>query len=479
MGSDRSDRSDQSDQSDRSDRTPYPPRARLPFTSRSPRPGPSPKRNSLPHSPPNALHRLTLLAYAASVPALMRKLALILTLSVLGSALTSPVQALTLYRSEQGWKIDGEPSAAIEPAAVEQMRKAEHLEAADSLSKSALNAYRDLVQRYPASPLAPKAQFKVGSLLERTGEYDKAYRAFETYLSKYPRGDDFEPAVESMFKIAKLFLEGQRKKVLGVPVTASMSRAVEMFEGIVKKAPFSKWAPLAQFNIGQAYEKQGKTAEATAAYQTVVTRYSNDGVADDALYQIGYVRFKEHREGSNDRGSAEKAREAFEEFINRYPASEKVAQARENLKSIDSGSNKGTLEIAKFYEKSANYKAAVIYYNDVIKFQPDTPESTVAKTRIADLKQRFGEDALRAGPERTETGARAQSRRRLQAKIDTVSRPDYVGPKVKVTEPDEVAPSSRPRLRTSPQNVVPMPPALEPPLPEALPQDPGLPKPPQ
>jgi outer membrane protein assembly factor BamD len=191
------------------------------------------------------------------------------------------------------------------------------------------------------------------------------------------------------------------------------------------------------------------------------------------------VRLKEHREGSYDRASAEKAREAFEDFINRYPESEKVPQARENMKTLQVSGAKGTLDIAKFYDRTKNYKAAVIYYNDVIKAQPDTPESNYAKTRIEELKGKFGEDALRAGPERSETGARAQSRRKMQARVDTVSRPDYVGPPVAVREPapDEVAPSNRPRLRTSPQSIGPVP-AVEPPLPEALPQDTGLPKPP-
>jgi outer membrane protein assembly factor BamD len=281
-----------------------------------------------------------------------------------------------------------------------------------------------------------------------------------------------------MFTIAKLFLEGQKKKLLGVPLASSMGRAQEMFEGIVKRAPFSKWAPLAQFNLGQALEKQGKYPEAIAAYQQVVVRYPGDAIADDAQYQIGYVRLKEHREGSYDRASAAKARESFEEFINRYPESEKVSQARENMRSLEGSATKGTLQIAKFYDKTKNYRAAVIYYNDVIKAQPDSAESTFAKARIEELREKVGEDALRPGPERTETGARAQIRRKLQARVDTASRPDYAGPPVVVPEPPpEPVTTGRPKLRTSPQNIGPVPP-VEPPLPEALPQDTGLPKPP-
>jgi hypothetical protein len=84
-----------------------------------------------------------------------------------------------------------------------------------------------------------------------------------------------------------------------------------------------------------------------------------------------------------------------------------------------------------------------------------------------------------AGPEKVETGAKAAERRKLQAKVDTVSRADYVGPPVKVAEiPVETA--DKPHLRTSPANVGPLPP-VEPPLPAQpapLKPDTGLPIPP-
>ena len=71
-----------------------------------------------------------------------------------------------------------------------------------------------------------------------------------------------------------------------------------------------------------------------------------------------------------------------------------MAQARENLKTLETGQTKNVLGIAKFYDHSKQYKAAVIYYNDVIKNQPGSPESEYAKTRVEELRQQFGEDAL-------------------------------------------------------------------------------------
>jgi len=391
----------------------------------------------------------------------------------------SVAPAAVVYRSDEGWTVEGDEGSVVEKTAVDQMKHAEKLEA-EGKTAAAAKAYQGLVKHFGLSLLAPKAQLKTAQLQEKTGQYEAAYGSYDKYITKYPKGEDFESAVESMFKIAKLFLEGAKRRLLGVPVAPSMQKAQEMFEGIVKRAPVSKWAPLAQFNAGQAMEKQGKTVEAIAAYQQVVAKYPTDPVADNALYQIGYVRLKEYRDGSYDRNDAQKARESFEEFINRYPESEKVPQARENIKSLEGGQTKNVLEVAKFYDKSKQYKAAVIYYNDVIKAEPGTPASDYAKLRIEQLKAQVGEDALQAGPEKTENGSRAQAHRKMQAKVDTASRPDFVGPPVTMPEaPVETAPN-KPKLRTGGEGLGPVP-AVEPPLPgqpAPLKPDTGLPLPP-
>ncbi len=377
------------------------------------------------------------------------------------AAFTDRAAAAVVYRAGEGWSTEGEEGQTIEKTATAQFTKAQDFEN-QGQTKQALNAYRGLVRKFQFSNVAPKAQLKIGLLSEQLGDYDSAFKAYGKYLSKYPRGEDFDKAVEGQFNIAKRFLEGERKRLFGVKTFSSMARAQEMFESIIKNAPFSKFAPLAQFNIGLALEKQGKYPEAINAYQTVITRYPSDPIAADAQYQIGYVHLKESRQGTVDNATSNKSREAFEDFLARYPTSEKVPQAKDNLSTINSRQTKGVYDIGKFYDKQKNYKAAVIYYNEVIKQQPGSPDSEAAKKRIDELKNLVGEDALRAGPERAETGRKASERRKLQAQVDTAKRSDYLGPPVEV--PAEV-PAEKPKLRTSPEDVAPVP-AVEPALPQ-------------
>jgi outer membrane protein assembly factor BamD len=370
--------------------------------------------------------------------------------------------AAITYRPGDSFNAEAEDMdpGPLERDPLAQMQKAEAFEREEQPGR-ALNAYRQFLAAYPRSLLAPRAQIKVAELYEQIGEYERAYKEYGKYITRYKRGPDFEKAVEAQYEIARLFLDGERIKFLGVRIFPATDAAKKMFEDIVKVAPYSKVAPRAQFSVGLALEKQGKRDKAIEVYQEMLVKYQDDPIAADAQYQIGYVYFREARSGSYDPKASVRARDAFEDFIARYPDSEKVPQAKENIALLAGKRTSGSLKIAQFYEKQKNYKAAVIYYNEVIRLDPDSEQSKIAKARIEELRQKYGDDRLRIGPERAGTGESAARRRKFAAEVDTVSRPDYVGPRIVV--PEET-PRSRPQLRTTPEDVGPIP-AVEPPLP--------------
>ncbi len=53
-------------------------------------------------------------------------------------------------------------------------------------------------------------------------------------------------------------------------------------------------------------------------------------------------------------------------------------------------------QVAKFFDKQKNYRAAVIYYNEVIRQEPGSTESERAKKRIDQLRVKLGDAALQS-----------------------------------------------------------------------------------
>lgn len=256
----------------------------------------------------------------------------------------------------------------------------------------ALSGYRLVVRRYPRSPQASNAQYRIALILEKQGDLEAAYRAYVKLNKDYPRSDDFSASLEGQMRVANAYLEGRRAKILGIPTLPSMSRAADMYSAIIKNAPYSRYAPQAQFNLGRAREKQGDYANAIANYQVVVDKYPTSDVTDDAMFQIGYVYMHIMRTGSYDRNAAKFAREYFEDFLAAYPKHEKAAQAREYLRSLGSAQARSSLATAQYYDKQKVYKAAVMHYNEVVRTLPGTKDAEVAGKRLAELRTKLGEE---------------------------------------------------------------------------------------
>src|SRR6266550_2901635 len=264
----------------------------------------------------------------------------------------------------------------------------------DGDKKRAIRAYKSLVKRHPKDALAPTALYRAAQLQEQTRQYTPAADSYLQLVERYASSPHFDDAIEGQFRVGEIFLNGKKLKVLGIPIASALDRAVTIFANVVRTAPYGRYTARAQFNIGMACEKQGANDAAIQAYQAVVDKFPNEPIAVDAQYQIGYIWFAAAQLGTNDAAAAGNAKTAFQDFLFHYPKSEKAAQARANLDILEHKQTTNSYKVAKFYDKQKYYRAAVIYYNEVIRQQPGTDESNEAKKRIDQLRAKLGDAAL-------------------------------------------------------------------------------------
>ena len=269
----------------------------------------------------------------------------------------------------------------------------------DNNPRRAIRAYRQLVRKYPKDALAGGSAFRAAVLLENTHEFLEAATAYRVVVINYPTSPHFNEAIEGQFRIGEMYLAGKKLKLLGIPLATSMDRAVDIFASIIRTAPYGKYTARAQFDIGLAREKQGANDAAIQAYQAVIDKFPNDPAASDAQYQIGYIWLTAAKEGTRDIAATNNARVAFQDYLFRYPNTEKAAQARANLQLLEHKTTNSSYDVAKFYDKQKAYRAAVIYYNEVIRQQPGSAESEKAKKRIEELRAKVGDKVLQSAEE--------------------------------------------------------------------------------
>lgn len=308
--------------------------------------------------------------------------------------LTQSIDAAVVFRpGEKGPKYVAPGEEELNGNAAELFEIGQKAEK-DGNVKRAIKAYRTLVRKYSHDALAAGAAFRGAVLYEQNHEYLEAAGVYRAVVINYPTSPHFNEAIEGQFRIGEMYLAGKKLKLLGIPLATSMDRAVEIFAAIVRTAPYGKYTARAQFDIGLAREKQGTNDAALQAYHAVIEKFPNDPIAADAQYQIGYIWFTASKGGTKDAAATHNAGIAFQDFLFRYPNSEKAAQARANLQILEHKATSSSFEVARFYDKQKLYRAAVIYYNEVIRQQPGSAESEKAKKRIDQLRAKVGEKML-------------------------------------------------------------------------------------
>ena len=99
--------------------------------------------------------------------------------------------------------------------------------------------------------------------------------------------------------------------------------AISAFQGLLVTYPSSKFAPSAQFWIGNAHSAQRDHKQAIAAWQKVLSAWPDDAKAPDALLNIA-----SSQEAIGDRRGAQKT---LESLLVKYPASPAAASAKQRL----------------------------------------------------------------------------------------------------------------------------------------------------
>ncbi len=175
---------------------------------------------------------------------------------------------------------------------------------------------------------------------------------------------------------------------------------------------------------------------AVEAYQAVVNKFPNEPVAADAQYQIGYIWLMAARRGTTDAAATTNAKTAFQDFLLHYPHSEKAAQARANLDLLEHKETTSSYEVAKFYDKQKYYRAAVIYYNEVIRQQPGSTQSNLAKKRIDQLRAKVGEAALQPALPVAQTGKKKGEAHGTQTAATGSAKPGPANNEAPLPAPD-------------------------------------------
>ncbi|MEA3328519.1 MAG: outer membrane protein assembly factor BamD [Candidatus Omnitrophota bacterium] len=291
------------------------------------------------------------------------------------------VRAFWIWTPESGKWVD--PKNVTKDIPQEQFEWA--LEFYDSQDyERAITEFKRLIKDFPLSDLTAEAQYYIGLSYETMKKYYYAYLAYQKVIDHYPQSKRVEEIIGREYKVANLFYHEEKAKILGksIPLVSSKNKALEIFQKIIENAPYGKYGDLSQYRIGIYYKDTAGYSEAVEEFNKLIDDYPKSELVDDARYEIAACYDKQAVTYDYKEEAVDKAIEEFETFLKDYPQSNMTDKAKSKLLFLKEKKAEGIFQIAKFYELQGTLDSALMYYQEIRDFFPDTSWAPKAAEKI-------------------------------------------------------------------------------------------------
>lgn len=161
--------------------------------------------------------------------------------------------------------------------------------------------------------------------------------------------------------------------------------AIENYRELLDQHPFSELAEDAEFKIAHAHQQNGACPEAIAAFSDFQRRHPTSPHLPLVGFLIGQCHEDQMQKPDRDQSASQSAHAYYQAVINQYPESPYADLARQRLHQCRENLAEHELNIASYYAKRGNEKAAEIRLIDLIKRYNDTDHAADALFRLGEI----------------------------------------------------------------------------------------------
>jgi outer membrane protein assembly factor BamD len=148
-------------------------------------------------------------------------------------------------------------------------------------------------------------------------------------------------------------------------------QALELFQELKDRYPFSKYAILAELKIADCYYHRKEYEDAIFRYEEFEKLHPKNEAIPYVVYQIGLCHFDQLDTIDRDQTPAQEALAVFEKLLRYYPECEYAGAARQHIEACITSLAEHDFYVGYFYYKTRHYKAAIERFRRIITEYPD------------------------------------------------------------------------------------------------------------
>jgi outer membrane protein assembly factor BamD len=166
--------------------------------------------------------------------------------------------------------------------------------------------------------------------------------------------------------------------------------AAKRFEEVDRQHPYSEWARKALLMSAYAHYEGTNYEDSVIAAKRYVTLHPGSPDAAYAQYLIASSYFDQIADITRDQQRTEKALQALDEVVRKYPNTEYAASAKRKIEIARDQLAGKEMETARFYQKRRDYIAAINRFKVVITQYQTTRHVEEALMRLTEMYMTLG-----------------------------------------------------------------------------------------
>lgn len=168
---------------------------------------------------------------------------------------------------------------------------------------------------------------------------------------------------------------------------ARYKAAVESFQSIKDRYPYSRYAILAELRMADALYHTEEYDSAYDAYDEFERLHPKNTQIAYVIYQKGMCQFLQMSTNDREQTHTFKAKEEFERLIRRFPRDDYAYRARKNIRKCLVFLSEYELYVGHFYYKMGKYRAAMARYSYIVQHYPDMGQYNEALEYIGKCRE--------------------------------------------------------------------------------------------
>jgi len=164
------------------------------------------------------------------------------------------------------------------------------------------------------------------------------------------------------------------------------AQAVDAFQKLKDRYPFSPYALTAEMKIADALYMQEKYEEAIAAYQEFERMHPRNEQVPYAIYMQGEANNKRMLSQDRDQAPTAEALRNFQRLVTDYPDSPLVAQAKARIVEAQDRLAAQELYVARWYERTGHPRSALARLSYLLKNYAQTPSAQAARRLLPEVQ---------------------------------------------------------------------------------------------